>query len=242
MSIKFASDSEAAISQIKQDIMLGALPPGIQLKMRELLPRYGIGASPMREALTRLTAEGFVEQAAQRGFRVPPTSSAELRDLTRSRQILEAEAIKLAIEHATPAWEDGIVASFHVLRREAERQSDAAKKFAPIETRHHRFHRALYAACPLGTLNEFCDSVYARMTRYRLSLDELGFTAQDIIAEHQLLMEAVLSRDTERAATAIRSHIAITADVIMKRLEAGEAAPEKKDSAHRSRRRVAQQE
>ncbi len=66
--------TEAAVKKLKQDIMSGALAPDSQLKMRELKSRYGIGASPMREALAQLAAEGFVHQRAQKGFRVPPVS------------------------------------------------------------------------------------------------------------------------------------------------------------------------
>jgi len=81
-----------AAERLRSDIVSGAWSPGTKLKMRELLPRYDVGASPMREALARLAAEGFVEQHAQRGMRVPELTFEELQDLSTTRQIVESEA------------------------------------------------------------------------------------------------------------------------------------------------------
>lgn len=232
--------TEAAVRKLKRDIMSGALAPDSQLKMRELKSRYGIGASPMREALAQLAAEGFVHQRAQKGFRVPPVSIEELIDITRTRQIAEAEAIRLAIEHATPAWEEEIVASFHVLERAILLTKAGAKDRDHFEERHHRFHRAMISACPLHSLRDFCDDLYVRKTRYRRLLGGYGFTSKEVIAEHRLLMEAVLARNIPRAKQAIREHIGITADVIAEVLRAKEqdkVAPVPVRKAKKIRRR-----
>jgi DNA-binding GntR family transcriptional regulator len=231
--------TEAAVRKLKQDIMSGALAPDSQLKMRELKSRYGIGASPMREALAQLAAEGFVHQRAQKGFRVPPVSIEELIDITKTRQFLESEAIRLAIENATPEWEEEIVASYHVLERAIVLLKNGEKERDYFEERHHRFHRALISACPLSSLREFCDDLYVRKTRYRRLLGGYGFTAKEVIGEHRVLMDAVLSRKVPRAQQIIRAHIAITNYVIAEVLrskEAGKLAPATKKKAKKSRR------
>lgn len=214
--------TEAAVKKLKQDIMSGALAPDSQLKMRELKSRYGIGASPMREALAQLAAEGFVHQRAQKGFRVPPVSIEELVDITKTRQIAEAEAVKLAIKNATQSWEEEIVASFHVLEHAIVLTKAGEKDRDHFEERHHRFHRALISACPLHSLRDFCDDLYVRKTRYRRLLGGYGFTAKEVIGEHRVLMEAVVARNVSRAQQVIRSHIGITADVIAEVLRAKE--------------------
>jgi DNA-binding GntR family transcriptional regulator len=66
----------------------------------------------MREALARLAAEGFVEQRAQRGVRVPELTFEELQDLSATGQIVESEAIRLAALHWNHARRDNVVASF----------------------------------------------------------------------------------------------------------------------------------
>jgi GntR family transcriptional regulator, carbon starvation induced regulator len=214
--------TEAAVRKLKQDIMSGVLAPDSQLKMRELKSRYGIGASPMREALAQLAAEGFVHQRAQKGFRVPPVSIEELIDITKTRQFLESEAIRLAIENATPEWEEEIVASYHVLERAIVLLKNGEKERDYFEERHHRFHRALISACPLNSLREFCDDLYVRKTRYRRLLGGYGFTAKEVVGEHRVLMDAVLSRKVPRAQQVIRAHIAITNDVIAEVLRSKE--------------------
>ncbi len=232
--------TEAAVRKLKQDIMSGVLAPDSQLKMRELKSRYGIGASPMREALAQLAAEGFVHQRAQKGFRVPPVSIEELVDITRTRQIAESEAIRLAIEHATPTWEEEIVASFHVLERAITLTKAGKKDRDHFEERHHRFHRALISACPLNSLRDFCDDLYVRKTRYRRLLGSYGFTSKEVIGEHRLLMDAVLARNVARAQQTIKAHIGITADVIAEVLRTKESgklsAQSKKKPANRRRR------
>lgn len=231
--------TEAAVKKLKQDIMSGALAPDSQLKMRELKSRYGIGASPMREALAQLAAEGFVHQRAQKGFRVPPVSIEELIDITKTRQFVESEAVRLAIENATPEWEEEIVASYHVLERAIVLLKNGEKERDYFEERHHRFHRALIAACPLHSLREFCDDLYVRKTRYRRLLGGYGFTAKEVIGEHRVLMDAVLSRKISRAQQVIRAHIAITNDVIAEVLRSkGESklSPATKKKAKTTRR------
>lgn len=213
------ADFEAARELLRKDILSGALRPDSKLKIRELTARYGISASPMREALSQLAATGIVQQQAQRGFRVSPISQEELLDITASRQIIEAEALRLAIRNASPSWENEIVASFHVFEREIHRFYSAREPdLDAYEAQHHRFHAALIAACPLRALREFCNELYVRATRYRRLTRSYGFRKEPVIAEHRLLMEAVLARQIRHATEALRSHIGLTAEITLKML------------------------
>jgi DNA-binding GntR family transcriptional regulator len=212
-----ATEAAAAVAQLRRDILSGALAPEIKLKMRELTGRYRISASPMREALARLAASGFVVHLGQKGFRVPPVTIENLIDITESRKIIEAEALRLAVRHADSNWEDEIVASYHLFERQVNRFYDGDdRRLYVYEEKHHRFHRALIAACPLGMLKTFCDDLYIRKTRYRMLTRSYGFKKEDVIEEHRLLKDAVLSRIEDAAVAAIQSHIGITADIIQK--------------------------
>jgi DNA-binding GntR family transcriptional regulator len=212
-----ATEAAAAVAQLRRDILSGALAPEIKLKMRELTGRYRISASPMREALAQLAASGFVVHLGQKGFRVPPVSIENLTDITESRKVIEAEALRLAIRHADSNWEDEIVASYHLFERQVNRFYDGDDRRLDVyEEKHHRFHRALIAACPLGMLKTFCDDLYMRKTRYRMLTRSYGFKKEDVIEEHRLLKDAVLSRIEDTALEAIQSHIGITADIVQK--------------------------
>ena len=211
--------SELAAEKLRSDIISGALSPGIQLRMRELLPRYAVGVSPMREALVRLAAEGFLEQKPNRGVRVPLITVDELEDLSRTREIIESEAIALATVHGDAAWEDEVSASFHLYERALrETAAGGSADWIATEPRHHRCHRALVAACPYPTLRTMCDVIHQRLTRYRFKLNLYGFNVEDVLAEHRLLVDAALTRDPKRAMAAARAHFGLTATALMNKI------------------------
>lgn len=229
-----ATATEVALRLLRRDIVSGALEPDSKLKLRVLKERYGIGGSPMREALARLTAHGLVQQQSQRGFRVPPLSAAELADLTRSRQLVEVEALKLAMAHGDAAWEDEIVTSFHLLERVFLRiRGGKLPEVEEFETRHRRFHSALIAACPLRAVVGFCDRLYLQGTRYRVLLRRYAFTPESMIEEHRILMRLALERKRTEAAKALETHLGLTTDLLLSDLAGGTlgAAPARRRRA-----------
>ena len=215
-----ATAVEAATHRLREEIVAGALPPAARLRLRDLTARFGYGATPLREALSRLAAEGFVVFEGQKGFSVPPVTRAHLLDITRSRQIVEPEALRLAMEHGDAAWEDGIVASLSLLKREAERHRADPAWLDIYVAKHHRFHEALIAGCPLISLRAFCDELYMQTTRYRRLMKSATEDWGRMAASHQALADKVLARDAA-ALQALRDHIGTTATRVLAML--GEA-------------------
>lgn len=118
-------------------------------------------------------------------------------------------------------WEADIVAAFHALSLQVERQSrstgkiEAADMFA-MEERHQQFHRALIARCGSPRLLELADQLYFETQRYRLpSLvgRTSGKTQRDVAAEHQQIMDATLRR-SEDAVELLAQHYRRTSDII----------------------------
>lgn len=214
------TESQAAAAHLTRDILSGALPPDGKLKVRDLSLRYEIGPTPLREALSRLAARGLVVQHGQRGFRVPPVTREHLLDITHTRQIIEAEAFRLAIEHGDRAWEDEVSASLLILCRAAEWKEPTDAWLDAYEERHHRFHRALIAACPHATLRGFCDELYQQKTRYRRFLRSLGSPQDGVIDMHQRLAGRALARDAAGGVAEIAAHIGSTAKSLLTILDA----------------------
>ncbi|WP_160122258.1 GntR family transcriptional regulator [Rhodovarius lipocyclicus] len=219
--------TETALNRLRGAILGGALAPEEKLRLRALSERFGIGATPLREALSRLAAEGLVLSEGQRGFSVPPITREHLLDITRSRQITEAEALRQAMALGDAAWEDEIVASFHLLKRQLERREATEAWLDAYEARHHRFHRALIAACPLNALKGFCEALYGQTTRYRRVLTGAGLLTRSVDAHH-VLMEKVLARAPDAPAE-LAAHIGTTAEAVLAVLASaakdGAAAP-----------------
>ncbi|BBD79547.1 GntR family transcriptional regulator [Aerosticca soli] len=199
--------SDQAYGRLKQDIILGLWQPGSRLGVRQLSDHYRIGASPIREALARLVGEGLVLAIGQRGFRVPPIDLADLWDVTRTRVLIETEALRQSIEHGGDAWEAQLVAAYHQLEK---LESAPAEDFTEWEWRNQRFHEALVAACPSRWLQRLRATLYDQHRRYRF-LSTRYAPSRDIHAEHRALREAALAGDVGTAADILRVHIERTA-------------------------------
>ncbi len=213
--------ADVAARRLRGEILAGSLAPAERLRLRALSQRFGIGATPLREALARLTAEGFVVAEGQRGFSVPPITRAHLADITASRQIAEAEALRLAMRHGDAGWEDGIVSALALLRAEVKRRRADSAWLDAYEVKHHAFHRALIAACPWPSLRGFCDELYMQKTRYRRVLKGATRNWAAMLREHEELARLVLARAPQPATAALQRHIGATADAVLRMLAKG---------------------
>ena len=202
---------------LRRDILSGTLAPGQRLRTKDLQARYGLGLSPLRESLQRLSAEGIVVNDAQRGFAVAPVSLAELRDLTVARTALESTMLPMAMQLGSADWEGDIVAAFHRLSRTPLPHDPAAMADASLwELRHRSFHHALVAGCGSPWLLRLHGQLVDQSERYRKIriLHHLESQAQvrDVNAEHQAVMEAVLRRDATQAVALMTQHLVATSD------------------------------
>lgn len=97
------TSSERAVHALRELILHGAYPAGSRLGEVELAERLGVSRTPVRHALTQLTAEGLVELAPNRGARVNNWSVAELEGVFDLRTSLEPRLTALAVPNATAA-------------------------------------------------------------------------------------------------------------------------------------------
>jgi DNA-binding GntR family transcriptional regulator len=86
------SKTDAAYRLLRRDILSTKLKPGAPLKLSALRDAYGVGWTPLREALSRLEAERLVTAISNRGFTVAPVSREALEDLTRARLVIVGSA------------------------------------------------------------------------------------------------------------------------------------------------------
>ena len=213
--------SEVAYQRLRADIVAGTLDAGKPLRLEALRQRYGLSFSPLREALMRLQSERLVLSTALRGFSVAPLSREEMKDATETRILIESEALRRSIRDGDDDWEAGIVAAFHALSLQVERQSriagdvDAVDMHA-MDERHYQFHRALIARCGSPRLLDLADQLYVETQRYRLPclVGRVARTqARDVAAEHQQIMDATLRRSDD-AVRYLAEHYRRTAEII----------------------------
>ncbi len=186
------------------------------------------GASPLREALSRLAAEGLVVSIGQRGFRVPAVSIDELRDITDTRVLIETAALRESIEHGNDDWEAGVVAAFHHLTKF---ESGNVDDFESWEKANKRFHDSLLAACPSRWLLRFHETMYDQHRRYRAMSLQAVHIPRSVHDEHTRIRDAALARDVKRACAESENHIRQTAKITEKLFSEKDGATELSNQA-----------
>ena len=208
--------SDKAYRALRRDIVSGNLKPGERLRIAKLTADYDIGASPLREALSKLSSEFLVLVEGQRGFSVAPISVEELKDVSQIREDLEAEAMRRAIAKGDDKWEAGIVAAFYNLSKaDKRRREDHIANANEWEDRNREFHEALVAACDSEMIKRLRRLLYYQHERYRRISLKNPDPMRDLDAEHREIMEATLARDIHRAIALSREHIDRTTRAVL---------------------------
>ena len=207
--------ASAVYGQLRTDISHGTLEPGSKLRVEAMCKRYGVGASPLREALSRLSAEGLVDRTDQRGFSVAALKWDELPILTHNRVQLESLALRESIAARDAAWEDQLVLLVHRLSRTPRSLSDTQYQPNPAwESLHRDFHRALLARCPSRWLRGFCDTLAEEAYRFRQLAAGKSFTRRNEHAEHVALFEAAIAGDADEAVRLLTEHYTRTSTLV----------------------------
>jgi DNA-binding GntR family transcriptional regulator len=206
--------------QVRAAILQGTYPPSSKLRLDDLRHEYGVSLSPLREALTRLAAEGLVQITDQRGYRVAPVSAANLSEVTRLRAQLEVMALTESLRQGDERWEDSLAAAWHRLNR-LEQEGTRGESW---EKAHRAFHLTLFSACGMPLLLRFCGTLHDLSDRYRrLFLARHGPDA-NAPGEHQAIFEAAMARDAHRAAGILTRHLERTGRNVMAILSEADAA------------------
>lgn len=200
---------ESAYRNLRRDIIEGRLPPGAKLRVEHLKDDYGVGAGTLREALSLLIADALVVSQGQRGFRVAPVSLEDFADITRTRVMLECEALRQSIAMGDDAWEGDLLAAFHRLSK-AEEKRIGSEDRVEWEERNRIFHEVLISACPSRWIKHFLSILYQQAERYRRLSLYLQPIPRDVHAEHEQLLQAAMARDADRAAAIMAEHIQMT--------------------------------
>lgn len=205
-----------AYDTLRGDLLAGNYQPGDRLGVEDLCNRYGIGASPLREALSRLSESGLVIALPNRGYRVASISKEEYRDLVDMRLTFEPEALRRSINNADLDWEANVAAAYQKLtgtqRRLESGAEDANRDWADKD---RGFHMALLSSCGSAWMMRICGMIYDQTARYHRAQILSGIApAKTTTEEHAALKEAALSFDAAAACSILRAHISNVASRI----------------------------
>ncbi len=210
-----ATAAEQAYELLKEKIITTRMKPGAMIEEAALVNDLGLGRTPVREALKRLEAERLVVVLPRRGMYVAEVTLAELRELEEVRLALEILGARLAVQRMTSSQ----LAQFerllvelddHVAR--GERSNEWGLEM------DKKLHSLVWQAGHNSLLEVECERLFNLSLRMwymlveRLDPRELH---EEVFAE---ILEAVKTKDEQRAEEAVRRHVLLFGDSIRRHL------------------------
>ena len=148
---------EVTYTRLRDMILFGVLAPGQPVTIQGLIADMGVGMTPVREAIRRLTAEGALMPQGNRRVTVPRLTMALLDQIAFARLTIEPKLAELACAHVSPA----LLAQLHDLDRPIY-AAITAHDVQDYLQHNHAFHFALYEASGAEVLVDMARSLWLR--------------------------------------------------------------------------------
>ncbi len=189
--------TEWADQRLRAAILQGTFTPGERLVISTLAEQLGISATPLREALGRLSSEGLVDLQAHGSARVAQVDLHEATEIYELRRILEPMALERAVAKSDAAYRDEVTRTWEALAtRRVANPSD-----------HAAFHRALLAGCDSGWLLRLT-SMLADRAGLMIAVGLPGRPSSYSTAEaHRHLKDLAIGGDATLAAQELTRHL-----------------------------------
>jgi len=200
-SASVRSQGERAYLLIRDQIVTLKLAPGSVIEEAKLRQELGLGRTPIREALQRLAHENLVSFVPHRGTFVSDINLTDLHRLTEVRTEMEGYAARLAADRATTSDRGQMQALM------AELDTIDGADVHTLMRLDQRIHRLVY----LTTRNQFLQAMLEEIFNLSLRIWFLGLDSgvriKQAVEEHRQLLDAIVSRDAQRAESVMRQHV-----------------------------------
>ncbi len=189
-------------ASLMDDIAAGVLEPGERLDEVRLTVRFGVSRTPVREALSRLVAQGVLVPGEKRGVRVAEYTREQLAQIFEAMHEIEATCARMASQRLT------LLSRAEIEAAQAECVAAAKAGDIPAYLRaNEHFHRAIYKA----TGNPYIADI-AQDFRYRTGpFRAKKFASKDDLLEsarsHDELVADIFSEDSATASQGMREHM-----------------------------------
>ncbi|AVH61059.1 GntR family transcriptional regulator [Streptomyces dengpaensis] len=203
--VQRASVRGQILDALRTALVAGELAPGEVYSAPVLGERFGVSATPVREAMQQLALEGAVEVVPNRGFRVVERGTRELAELAEIRALIEVP-VMLRLARTVPA------ACWAELRPLAEATARAASSGcrATYAESDRAFHRAVLTLAGNEQLVRIADDLHRR-AQWPLVGGPVSRGRADLVAdaaEHSALLDALSAGDLQVVQSLVREHFA----------------------------------
>ncbi len=205
-----ATAAKPIYDALQRDIMSGKLTGGTPLRQDEIAKEHGVSKIPVREALLKLEADGYVLFRKNKGATVREMSVAEILNLMDIRIALECRALELAIPNQIQL--DHIEAK-RILDNYSEKNTVAG-----WSDMNRKFHFTLYEPCGNAQLLEMISDLQHRIGPAARMLVTETSGIERPSSEHKAILEACVERDQVAGIALLREHISTTKKEIAARL------------------------
>lgn len=187
---------------LREMILNFELYPGSRITEGEIAERFGVSRTPVRSAIQRLEAEGYLTVKPKQGCFVRPLDIDELSDYYEVRIALEMLALELACTYMSDADIKKLIDAW-----DPEVQKGRTDNSEKMQARDETFHLAIASGSGNKALVKYLDDIHHKIKPIR----RLDFTQSNRIdrtyEEHHQIAQYLLKRDLISAQTALRAHI-----------------------------------
>jgi|YNPNPStandDraft_1061719.scaffolds.fasta_scaffold29558_3 DNA-binding GntR family transcriptional regulator len=186
---------------LREAILRGDLRPGQKLRQQELAESLGMSATPVREVLRILEAEGLLVRDPYRGVFVAEVSPEDTEEIAPIRVALESLAVKMCASRIT----DDELATLEQLAQEMEEAWQKDMDLVRVRRCNYHFHSTIYHASGSTILCGIIERLWPRFATDLLWM--IPGRADSSMAQHRAILEALKQRDGDRAAELMAEHI-----------------------------------
>ncbi|HVV33041.1 MAG TPA: GntR family transcriptional regulator [Vitreimonas sp.] len=197
MQIRPASTAHAAADAVRDMIVDGRLADGVRINEVHLARELGVSRTPLREALSALTAEGALTARPRLGFFVRPLTREEFEQLYDIRPLLDPEALRLS----------GIPSPKQLDRLERTNDALGALRGVAAIEKDDAWHLELVGNCPNQVLIDMIRNIILRTRRYELALMRESKEVTRAIEDHTVILDALRRNDLEAACAALKHNM-----------------------------------
>ena len=212
--------SERAYRALREEIVGGVLPAGTVLGEVELAARLGVSRTPVREALSRLMADGLVNGGSGRGLEVAEFSTDQIAELYELRQALEVHAAKIAAVKRDPAVFEALKERFEHAGELLEHGSEGIHQYYEVIA---DFDDAIDATIDNVYLVNALRNVRTHSARVRRIAASDPARLRKAAEEHLLICEAIIDGDISLARHATSVHLHMSLKNALSKIAAHEA-------------------
>ncbi len=188
--------------ELRGRFITGKIVPGVGLSTRGLAAELGVSQMPVRDALSRLAAEGAVVIRSKRKIEAPPMSEARFTDLLECRLLLEPEAAVLALPHINAP----LLKRLKEIDATMDEAMEAGDVIGYMEC-NFAFHFNIYRANGRATLNRLIETLWLQFGPFmRVVYGRYG-TAK-LVDQHRIALSAIEAGDALALRAAIAGDIA----------------------------------